>query len=218
MPKRIPRLDLRLSAEAQSALEIVRSGEVSHRSGEPSVRQQWTISKLESLHELAYLRVFLAWEKFLEDVFYRSMCGYASRAGSETLVTPGYFASLASAEIAILTALDRDYVLWHNPDGVIARCNRFISNAPGCPCRQATVISSNKSHLENLGAVRHRIVHNQTDAKRKFDRATRLIAGRTYSGSSPGRFLRDWNTTISPSRKWLDIFVSQLVGMASQIV
>src|SRR5215471_14980711 len=120
MPRRMPRLDLALSAQAQAAIEIVKAGEIAHVSGTPAIRKSWSIARLEALHELAYLRVFAGWESFLESVFYRTLCGYASSAGQETLVKGSHFRKLRVAEAALLGT--KKYLLWHSPHKVIKRC------------------------------------------------------------------------------------------------
>src|SRR5690349_15335898 len=117
MPRRMPRFDHALKSNAATATSIVNAGEVSHVSTEQSIRNEWSISRLEALYELAYLRVFAAWETYLEAIFYRSLCGYASAAGRETLIRGAYYRSVAAAEAAILGT--RGYILWHNPQIVI---------------------------------------------------------------------------------------------------
>ena len=219
MPRRMPRLDRELSRRAQAALSIVRAGELARAYGPERVRTEWSVSRLESLYELAYLRAFSAWEICLEAIFYRSLCGFASGAGQETLVVGGYYPSVAAAEAAVMG--NRDYLLWHNPRRVIDRCRRYIrSGAPGCPAVQEMVISSNLADLNDYASVRHRIVHDQADAKRQFDAATLRLAGRTYRASRPGKFLRDWDPPRSGSapRRRLETMVSDLVGLTSQLV
>ena len=41
----------------------------------------WHISRVELLYELAFLRMFIAWETLLEQTFYRYLCGYLSVGG-----------------------------------------------------------------------------------------------------------------------------------------
>jgi hypothetical protein len=213
----MPRFDRALSNQAQSALGIVRAGEIAHISGGVAIRREWSAIRLEALYELAYLRVFAAWEVCLEAVFYRSLCGYASAAGQETLARGSYYQNLAAAESAVLSG--QSYVLWHNPQKVIDRCRKFItSGLPGCPSIQEITISSNLTRLLNLASTRHRIVHDQADAKRKFDTATLQIAGRTYPSSRPGKFLRDWDTSSVPRRRWLEVTIADLTTLTSQIV
>jgi hypothetical protein len=216
MPRRMPRFDNLLSMQAQSAVAIVKAGEIAHASGGPSIRKEWTVIRLEALYELAYLRVFAAWETCLESIFLRSLCGYASKAGQETLVTGSYFPTLSAAEAAVLSG--QSYSLWHSPQKVIGRCQRFIRAGTGFPAVQQAIISSNFTRLEDLAFTRHRVVHDQADAKNKFDAATLRIAGRAYPSSRPGRFLRDWDASTSPPQRWLDTVVAELVKFANQMV
>ena len=216
MPRRLPRFDRALSSQAQLAIGIVRAGEIAHVCGDLAVRKEWSVLRLEALYELAFLRVFAAWEVCLESVFYRSLCGYASASGQETLVGGSYFPNLAAAERAVLGG--RSYVLWHNPHKVIKRCRVYIRSGSGCPCVQQNIISSNLADLESLAATRHRIVHDQTDARSNFDAATLSIAGRTYPASRPGKFLRDQDTSTSPPQKWLDTTMGDLVSLMAQMV
>jgi hypothetical protein len=213
----MPRFDNVLSGQAQSAIAITRAGEIAHVSGYRTIRKEWSTIRLEALYELAYLRVFAAWEVCLEAVFYRSLRGYASTAGQEALVGGRYYVSVAAAELAVLSG--RSYVLWHNPQKVIERCRRFIkSGAGGGPCVQESMLSANLSRLEDFSTIRHRIVHDQQDAKRKFDAATLTIAARTYSSSRPGKFLRDWDTSTVPPKRWLEVTILETIGLIKQIV
>jgi hypothetical protein len=213
----MPRFDQELLWHTQSAAGIGKAGEIAHTTGDRVIRGEWTIRRLEALYELAYLRVFAAWESYLEAVFYRSLCVYASSAGQETLHSGHYFPTLLAAQTAVSGA--SRFLLWHNPRSVIQRCQTYIrSGGPGCPALQETTLSSKVSDLVHLAAVRHRIVHDQEDAKRNFDAATVSIVGRTYPGSRPGKFLRDRNTSAIPYRRWFDVLAGDLVALMRQMV
>lgn len=160
MPRRMPRFDHLLSTQAQSAIGLVKAGEIVHLSGGPSLRKEWSTVRLEALYELAFLRVFAAWEMCLEAVFYRSLCGYASATGQETMLKGSYFPSLSAAELAALGP-KKSYLLWHDPQQVINRCRGYMAAGP---CLQETTIASNLARIGQLSATRHRIVHNQNDA------------------------------------------------------
>ena len=207
----MPRFDLELSAVTQTATAIAKAGELAHTSIDTMIRREWTIPRLEALYELAYLRVFAAWENCLEGIFYRSLCGYASTAGQETLVAGSYYPSLSAAEAAVLAG--NTYALWHNPTRVVRRCQQFIRTG-----QQERTINSNLTRLDHLSNARHRVVHDQKDAKRKFDAATTSFVGRTYLASRPGKFLRDWDLSTSPPQRWLDTVTSELTGLARQMV
>lgn len=118
--------------------------------------------------------------------------------------------TIASAEATVLGG--RDYVLWHNPNTVVNRANRFFASSP-----IETVLLSNISRLENFAAVRHRITHSQSDARTKFDAATTAIAGKRYGGSRAGSFLRDTDPSTSPSLRWVEQLGNELQSLAMQI-
>lgn len=216
MPRPMPRYDLQLRAQSTVIQQIVVAGEVS-RDRWSSGRRYWTRSNLESLYELAYMRVFGFWEITLEAALLRSVCGYASRYGQET-VTPGYCPSLHLAKCTVYGTnrhgQTRPFLLWHDPSDVIARCNRHITSG-----KQASALASFKTLLEHYGAIRHRIAHDhQQDARSKFDSACLAIAGRTYHGSRAGSLLREWNPVSNPPERRLDTIINHLVGLTSQFV
>jgi hypothetical protein len=219
MPRRMPRFDNALSLQAVEAISIVGAGESAHVSSSPSIRKQWRIARLEALYELAYLRIFSTWEMYLEAVFYRSLCGYASVAGQEKLRRGSYYPDLASAEMAVLGG--RMFLLWHNPQQVIDRCQAHIQSAGtnAGPCVQETVVASHLARLDHFSNMRHRIVHtHQADAKNKFDAATTHLVGRTYPASRPGKFLREYDTSKTPPRHWLDVISEELNALLAQMV
>ena len=83
---------------------------------------------------------------------------------------------------------------------------------------QEMTISSNIARIEGMAAVRHRIVHDQGDAKRKFDSSSLLFAARTFPRSRPGKFLRHWDSASNPKVRWIESLANELIQMASQMV
>jgi len=211
MQKRMPRLDLRLARQSRIALGLVHAGEFAGRSGSPSVRRRWSPSRLEALYEAVFLQVFSAWERCQEEIFLRSLCGYESvAAGRETLVRSPF----KSVRIARNTLLPLNaYWLWHKPDQIVGRCQGYIKNG-----QQEAIILSSKPRLQDWAAIRHRIAHDQQeDAKRKFSQAIINISGLAYIAPRPGRFLRDIQSA-STNRRWIEVAISDLVGLAGQLV
>jgi hypothetical protein len=179
------------------------------------------VYKLESLYELAFLRAFAAWEACLEGIFYRSLCGHSFITGREILVSGSYFSTIALAESSVIAQLKgakATYLLWHNPTDVIKRCRMFIRSGKGFLALQEAILSSNQARLEYLSYVRHRIVHDNADSRRKFDKATLALLGRVYPNSRPGKFLRALDPSSPTRRKWLETFTAELVGLAGQMV
>jgi hypothetical protein len=209
----MPALAAGLRARVAQAIELAEIGEVARAEAAPTSRTRRSLypARLEALYEMAYLRIFVGWEAFLEEVFLRYLCGYRSIHGFATLL-PGtsYAASLAQAERAVLGG--NRYVLWHSPGKVASRAHKFFSASP-----VDTVILSNTARLEDLAAVRHRITHAQEDARRNFDRATMAIAGRRYRGARPGAFLRYVDTSAVSPVRWLERLGQEVEGLAQQI-
>ena len=212
--RRLPPLDKVLNKQVTAAIAIAHAGEVA-RLALPARSPAWRelhIPRLELLYELAFLRVFVEWEIFLEEVFVRLMCGYAATTGPGVLQVGAVYArSLAAAETAMLRG--RDYVLWHDPAAVTARATAYFSTSSF-----QHVVGSNTARLAGFAAIRHRIAHGQADARRKFDAATMLLVGRRYRGSRAGRFLRDWDITSTPQRHMLESIGAELCSLAAQIV
>lgn len=212
MPRRMPLFATTLDQRVQEALKLAEAGELALvTSPRPSLlRSAWNAHRVELLYELAYLRMFIEWEAFLERTFVRYLCGYTSRHGVASPIGGRFKNNLATAEAAVLGG--RPFALWHRPSDVIARAQAFFIHS-----LHETVVASNEPRLVDLAAVRHRIAHGQEDAKRKFDRATMNFTGRRYSGARPGRFLRDWNHSISPTNRWLQSLGGEMVNLAKQI-
>lgn len=207
----MPPCDAVLSRHIDEALELVRAGEVARTATLPAVAREFYVSRLELLYEFAFLRMFVAWEVFLEDTFFRYLCGYVSRYGQATLTAGSHFRTLTAAQRAVLQ--NRDYVLWHNPTRVVQRSASFIRQG-----RHEIVIASSGARLEAMAAIRHRIAHGHPDAQAKFDGATMALAGKRYRASRPGRFLRDWCAATMPPTRWLRVLGDELRNLAIQVV
>lgn len=198
----------------KDALLLAETGEVARAESSPGsqTRKNLHHTRIEYLYELAFLRVFVAWESFLEQAFLRYLCGYTSVAAGSAVVTPGmsHSATLAQAEASMLGG--RDYVLWHNPTRVVSRSQQFFQSSP-----IETVINSSSARLESMAAIRHRIAHSQDDARRKFDIAVMAVAGRRYRGARAGSFLRDVVPSTQPPERWIEVLGHELQGLAQQI-
>ena len=98
-------------------------------------RRLLPIARLELTYELAYLRMFTAWEDFLEQSLLRYMCGYAARHGQEQPVGGHYCSTLSTAKTTLYGT--QQYMLWHNPNRIIARAALHLQQS-----RHETVIAS----------------------------------------------------------------------------
>lgn len=121
-----------------------------------------------------------------------------------------YHPTLTSADAAVRGS--QPYIAWYNVQTVEKRCKKHIASG-----LHESVFTSSYSRLEWFSAIRHRIAHGQADAKTKFDTATRSLNSKTYPGSRPGRFLRDWDSSKSPRVRWLESIILELSSLAGQI-
>lgn len=209
MPRPLPRLDLAFAANAAASLGLVRRIEAARVAGRRGDQNRISLTDVELAYELAFLRVFTAWEALLEDVFLRLMCGYERSGVAETLVGGAApHRTLALAEAAMLHG--QQYVLWHNPARVVQRAQSTLING-----NFQQVIQSAQARLGQLAAVRHRIAHEQHDASAQFNSVSMAIAGKRYKASRPGRFLRD--VSSNPPDRWIDALTAELRSLATQL-
>lgn len=218
MPRAMPPLAASFSREVDQWLDLARSGEIIRvaAAGNPVVLHELRPARLEALYEVAYLRIFLSWEVYLEETFHRLLRGYSVAAAGTAMAGVPYtlrqrpYRSLADASNAVLGG--NSYVSWASPELVIKRSRRFISSGP-----HEMVCQSALARLRPFTDVRNRIAHSSTSAVTAFDAATTTLVGHRYRGSSPGRFLREWDTVSTPRQRMLTVLGQELVSLATQI-
>ena len=210
----MPALAAEFRRTVRAAAELPEAGELLRDSSKKGtvVYQQLTPHRLMALYEMAYMRMFVAWETYLEMTFLRYMCGYVS-----PIYTPQFqpgqqrVTTLPKAYGALLLP-GHYYLLWHSPPRVRKWAASWFVGSP-----HELVIASSLSRLEWFGAIRHRIAHGSEDARQKMDKATRGLAGRRFAASSPGRFLRSWNGASQPQERWLYTIAAELSALSTQI-
>jgi hypothetical protein len=208
----MPRLDLAMIKECQTALDLVTAGENVRYAAGPGTfaYRELSIMRLEALYELAFLRIFVSWETFHSGTFCRYLCGYVSRLGRETLTHAAFFPTLSQAHIAAKGA--QKYLNWYDPYWIIKRCQKHMVNG-----LHEKMFAAAQTRLDYFTVIRHRIAHSQSSRK-DFDTATGKLSGKAYSASRPGRFLRDWDTDTSPPQRWIRTISDELNGYAGQVM
>jgi hypothetical protein len=207
MPRPMPAYATAYQRRIQDLLKLAEAGELAAQS---SVKLSWYAARVESLYELAFLRMFIEWEMLLEQSFLRYLCGYVSAHGAFNPTAGRYCTSLVAAEQLVFGA--SGFALWHNPGRVVNRARQHL-----VACPHEIIVQGNSARLEQFAWVRHRIAHGQKDAKQKFDQATMTLTGRRYPGARPGRFLRDWDHRVTPTKRWIEVIGLELVGLGNQI-
>lgn len=206
----MPALAAAFAEDVKRALDFACSMEEARDALDPSQKRALLgPHKLELGYELAYLRIFIAWEDFLEQSFLRYLCGYSALHGQEQPISGSYCSDLANAKSMLYGS--RSYLLWHNPQKVIQRASRFFHTA-----KHETVVASMQMRIEHYAAIRHRIAH--AHARLQFDAATAFLVGRRIRGARPGRFLRMWAQHSPMPMRWIDSIALELRQLAFQIV
>jgi hypothetical protein len=212
--KTMAALDVEFSRYVSESLNIIGSTEALWLLSAPAskVRKQLKVPQLEALYEAVYLRVFTAWEAFVEDVLVRFMSGYETSTYGPVL-TPGRSPSrtIKGARAALYGT--RPYLLWYNPVSAANRISGYVTGSP----LEAT-LRSQQARLEIFAAIRHRIAHNSDDVRVKFNAAAMSLAGSQYSGH-PGRLLRapDLSDPLNQS-KWILRISNELMDAAHLIL
>lgn len=209
MPHYVTHLAGRFHLEVTKALELIDAAE-NVRASNPDVqaRRDFSIPRLELIYELAYLRVFVFWEQFLEESLVRYLCGYMNAHGRQVLTAGSYERRIEDARNRLLGS--NNYILWHNPQTVINRARGYVASG-----LHETIVQSNLVDLQHFANIRHRIAHEQADARRKFDTASMSLCGRRFQGARPGKLLRQ---KYSPTSRWIEKIGNDLHNLAKQIV
>lgn len=168
------------------------------------VRKQLKVAQMEALYEATYLRVFSAYESFLEKSLARFMAGYTTPAYVPVAAAGSQMVGTVKAALGVLYG-GRRYLLWHDAKTVIKRSR---ANLVGCPVE--SVLAANKVMLDDYAAIRHHIAHNSTDSAAQFTAAALRLTGSEH-GKRPGRLLRapDISDPLNQP-KWIRSIVDDL--------
>ena len=172
------------------------------RSGIPRIQ-------LEIIVEMAFLRIFVAWESFLEESFIRYAVGAASPSGyvPNTLIHPR---NIGHAQELVLDG--RDYVPWNSASEVVRRSALYFQD--GEPYRSA--LDTAAIELDEMNTIRNRITHKSINSKSKFNAFIRRKFGHGIRGMTPGRFLLTLPSS-SPPNTFLDYYI-EVIKIASNMI
>lgn len=138
--------------------------------------------QLEIIVELAFLRIFIAWENFLEGSFIRYLMGAKSPSGYK----PKAFVNPYNMEHALnFISQGKDYVKWNSASDVIDRSDVFFKN--GEPFKNT--LEASTTDLNEMNTIRNRIAHKSKSSQEKFNSLIRFKFGHGIRGMTPGRFL-----------------------------
>lgn len=219
MPRDLGPLLQALAIQVDDALKLVQAAELV-RSAVPvgsHARRGFSFHQIEAMYELAYLRVFAAWEAFLEESFYRMMCGYMSSGVTHSLRAPPRPRRVEDARLIVLDG--QDFKPWHDPTIIVNRTAKFFVSVPGSDVPHSSVVASAHALIKDLSHIRHHIAHITADTCAKYQAATMRLCGARF-GRKAGRFLRSESADpVTGLRvRWLERISSDLTALASQFL
>lgn len=166
--------------------------------------------QLEMIVEMAYLRIFVSWESFLEESFIRYAIGAISPSGNapNTLIHPQNIGHALDLVIA-----GRDYISWNSASEIIQRSALYFQD--GEPYRSA--LEPAITDLDEMNIIRNRIAHKSAKSKSKFNSFIRRKFGHSVRGMTPGRLLLTLHPTTTPGT-FLNYYIDLLALTSETII
>lgn len=137
----------------------------------------------ESVVELAFLRIFIAWENFLEDSFLRYLIGGRSCSGKvpQKFINPP---NIKKAE-EIIAGEKNKYIQWNLLEYIIPRSEIYFKD--GEPYKN--ILQTIAVDINNMNKIRNRITHQSKRSGDDFKIFIRQEFGHGIKGMTPGRLL-----------------------------
>lgn len=179
----------------------------------PGGQPRITRNRRDQLVEMAFLRVFLAWEVFVEESFVLYLAGQSPPRGK----APPRFAFPPNSRIAAEWVIPegRSYAGWTVPHHVSNRAERFFRD--GRPF--ATVLRNNQTALEESRTIRNAIAHKSMAARDKFETLARpKLGGVLPPNLTVGGFLSTTVPGTAPPISFLESYVGKIELAAGLIV
>jgi hypothetical protein len=164
--------------------------------------------------ELTFLKIFIAWEQFLESSFIGYMLGGSTSRGPR--ITRYVYPADKDHALRILCGPGKEYTRWTSVNEIIARSELFFKK--GKPFKGA--LSSRESTINEMQTIRNCLAHMSSDSFKKFKNLVRnkLRGGYFPSGTTPGKFLYTKNRLSSPKVTFLEYYANILNDAAKEII
>jgi hypothetical protein len=201
-----------LGTVTQAAVDLARRAVSLHWDDGTGHLERVGVRRVESIAELAMLRMQLGWETFLEDVFLRYMCGARTAAGFSPILLQPRERTIAGALQTLLGG--QLFLNWSIVNTLNRAAVQFDASAPF-----ALSLAAVRTTVVEMNTIRNRIAHSSEFSRNEFRAVVRNHLGYVPRGMSPGRFLL---TTIpgsgTPGTRFIEDFGLKLLGAGALIV
>jgi hypothetical protein len=151
----------------------------------------------------AFIRIFIAWESFLESAFLQYMTGAASMDGRAVL---GYVTPIDISHANNMLTGTQQYVDWSTPSTVLKLCGHYFVN--GNPF--ATFIGAIVSDLQDLKTIRNAAAHLSTNTQSRLDGLISRKKGQVVNNSSVSDLLFSFDPLAPGNVTFLDTYLTIL--------
>lgn len=170
-----------------------------------------TSKRRDSMIEIAFLRMFLAWEVFIEQSFVLYVMGAKPLRGRslQRFVFPP---TRSKAEEWLTDG--RDYATWGSAAAVGQRAERYFRD--GRPF--AEILRANQNFLDETRFIRNAIAHRSGDAFERFEVLVRNRLGALPANTTVGSFLATAVPVSAPPQAFWEFYLLKLTQLAESIV
>jgi hypothetical protein len=204
-PSKLRKISQDFNSTIKKGFEWLRvTNELSNRE-KTKIRQEYIYFS----YELAFIKIFVAWEKFLQESFISYMTG-ASLVGYKPKL---YLKKVGKDHALKILSGTEDYPDWSKIDEVYTLAQLYFVNGEPftLPLQQI------ETQFNDIKKVRNAIVHISSKAKEKFEGLLKARITSYRPDISPGEFLG------LPVRKdnietFMEFYVSYLEAASSKII
>jgi len=157
--------------------------------------------------ELSFLKIYLAWEQFLEETFLRYAMGGKTSTGYKVT---SYINPRDKVHAQDLINEGKEYSNW-TPSEVIKKASRFFKREPFRNALRPII-----TELDEMRTIRNKIVHGSSYSNEKFKTLVRSKISYAPRGITAGEFLL--KTETNTRKTFFEFYVDFIINASKKIV
>jgi len=161
--------------------------------------------------ELSFLKIFVAWEQFLESSFINYMLGGETNRGrrAKRCIFPR-----DSKHALSIVCEGRPFANWATPSEVIRKAELFFTK--GSPFKDS--LSPIQETINDMQIIRNHLAHMSVESRDKFKDLVRSELGYFPYKNTPGKFLLTKNPLTRPQIIFLRYYTDILKDATKKII